>query len=113
VVDQLVTQNIPYAKNIEGDADYQLLVTQNGITYGNGTDATTMTIQEDQSVRFNVHVPATVPSAQIAEEQLHPVIRLLSTIPVESNVAGFDSGLLSPYDSFVFTFYYPHLCLHL
>ena len=107
VVDQLVTQNIPYAKNIEGDADYQLLVTQNGITYGHGTDATTMTIQEDQSVRFNVHVPATVPSAQIAEEQLHPVIRLLSTIPVESNVAGFDSGLLSPYDSFVFTFSYP------
>lgn len=92
VVDELVTVNIPYTANPEADSDMVITADEDALLDGEGNDASVIEIEVGSIVEWYSETT----DERLTERLLHPIIRIRSLIDVETDLSGFDSGMLMP-----------------
>ncbi|MDD3970826.1 MAG: hypothetical protein PHC31_02825 [Clostridia bacterium] len=107
VIADLVTQNIPYQKLPADPVDVSIRVSPDALKDAFGNDKTNITIAADDVVEWISYPLDGATINDISALNTNPVIRIKSSINVEQDISGFDSGVLMPYYTYRFQFKYP------
>jgi len=107
VIADLVTQNIPYQQLPTGDVTQSIRVYPTGLKDASGTDKTNITVAVNDVVEWISYPPVGAAINVISALDTDPIIRIKSSINVEQDISGFDSGMLMPYYTYRMQFKYP------